>query len=159
MGGSQEDRAFRVHRRQGRGDWFNVNDYAPQNWIVNIGVNMRTILALLALLSTPALARDDGQWSQQSLQVRQWFQSLMQPDNPYMSCCGESDGYEADDFIAEGDHYIAIITDGRGVIPNGTQFIVPNNKLKVDSGNPTGHGIIFIGAGGQIYCYVVPGGA
>ncbi len=27
-----------------------------------------------------------------------------------------------------------------------------------DDGNPTGHGIIFIGMGGQVYCYVPPGG-
>ena len=35
---------------------------------------------------------------------------------------------------------------------------VPNNKIKLDEGNPTGHGIIFIGVQGQVYCYVVPGG-
>ena len=27
-----------------------------------------------------------------------------------------------------------------------------------DEGNPTGHGIIFIGPAGQVYCYVTPGG-
>jgi hypothetical protein len=31
--------------------------------------------------------------------------------------------------------------------------------MKWDQGNPTGHGIIFIGAGGSLYCYVAPGGA
>ena len=30
--------------------------------------------------------------------------------------------------------------------------------MKWDEGNPTGHGIIFIGTGGQVYCYVTPGG-
>ena len=30
--------------------------------------------------------------------------------------------------------------------------------MKWDAGNPTGHGIVFIGAAGQLYCYVAPGG-
>jgi hypothetical protein len=45
--------------------------------------------------------------------------------------------------------YVAVITDGKGEIPNGTKIPVPNNK---DEGNPTGHGIIFIGVQGQVYC-------
>jgi hypothetical protein len=82
----------------------------------------------------------------------------MQPDNPAVSCCGEADSYEADNFDVEGDHYSAVITNGHGVIPNGTRVAVPNTKMKRDKGNPTGHGIVFIGSGGQIYCYVTPGG-
>jgi hypothetical protein len=117
-------------------------------------------LAALAALSIvwPAAARDNGQWSDQPPFVRQWFQSLMQPDNPYMSCCGEADAFEADSFEVEGDHYVAIVTDGKGVIPEGTRIPVPNQKMKWDAGNPTGHGIVFIGAGGTVYCYVAPGG-
>jgi hypothetical protein len=48
------------------------------------------------------------------------------------------------------NRYVAIITDGKGVIPNGTKILVPNQKLKWDAGNPTGHGIIFIGMNGQV---------
>jgi hypothetical protein len=114
-------------------------------------------VALLLLLSGTALARDNGQWADSPIAVRQWFQSLMQPDNPYMSCCGEADAFEADNFEIEGDHYVAIITDGKGVIPSGTRIAVPNHKMKWDRGNPTGHGIIFIGSQGQVYCYVTPG--
>jgi hypothetical protein len=47
---------------------------------------------------------------------RQWFQSLMQPNNPYLICCGEAGAFEADTLV-EGDHYIAVITDGKGVTP------------------------------------------
>lgn len=82
----------------------------------------------------------------------------MQPDAPLVSCCGEADAFEADTFEVEGDHYIAIITDGRGVLANGTRIIVPNGKMKWDKGNPTGHGIIFIGHGNSLYCYVAPSG-
>jgi hypothetical protein len=90
--------------------------------------------------------------------LRQWFQKLMQPDNPAMSCCGEADAFEADSFEVRDDQYVAVITNGKGVIPEGTRIPVPNNKMKWDEGNPTGHGIIFIGTGGQVYCYVTPGG-
>jgi hypothetical protein len=113
--------------------------------------------AALAML-LPAIARDNGQWADSPATTRQWFQSLMQPDNPAVSCCGEADAFEADTFEVESDHYVAIITDGKGVLQNGTRIPVPNEKMKWDQGNPTGHGIVFIGSGGQIYCYVAPGG-
>jgi hypothetical protein len=126
-------------------------------------MTLRLAVILLALsvlaLSTPAAARDDGQWANSPANIRQWFQSLMQPDHPRLSCCGEADAFEADTFEVDGDHYVAVITDGKGVIPNGTRINVPNTKMKWDRGNPTGHGIIFIGNAGQIYCYVTPGGA
>src|ERR1700730_16234072 len=115
-------------------------------------------VALLLLLSSTALARDNGQWNDRPINIREWFQSLMQPDNPYMSCCGEADAFEADTFEVDGDHYVAVITDGKGVLPSGTRIAVPNQKMKWDRGNPTGHGIIFIGSQGQVYCYVAPGG-
>ena len=69
-----------------------------------------------------------------------------------------SDAYEADIFEVDGGRYVAIITNGKGEIPNGTKIPVPNHKMKWDEGNPTGHGIIFIGVQGQVYCYVAPGG-
>lgn len=83
---------------------------------------------------------------------------MMQPDNPYVSCCGEADAFEADAFEIETDHYVAIITDGRGVLENGKRIPIPNKKMKFDQGNPTGHGFVFINNVGQILCYVTPGG-
>jgi hypothetical protein len=114
-------------------------------------------LAMMAL-AAGSEARDYGQWNDRPQSVRQWFQKLMQPDHPTQSCCGEADAFQADQFEVEGDHYVAIITDGRGLMPTGTRIEVPNEKMKFDAGNPTGHGIIFIGAQGQVYCYVTPGG-
>ncbi|MEN3367516.1 MAG: hypothetical protein V7606_4790 [Burkholderiales bacterium] len=119
----------------------------------------RTGVAIaLALLALPAAARDNGQWENQPTFLRQWFQKLMQPDNPHLSCCGEADAFEADNFEVNGDQYVAIITNGKGVIPDGTRIPVPNQKIKWDKGNPTGHGIIFIGIYGDVFCYVTPGG-
>jgi hypothetical protein len=120
--------------------------------------NWGPALGLFLLFSVPAIARDLGQWDNQPIAVRQWFQGLMQPDNPYVSCCGEADAFEADTFEVVGDQYVAVITNGKGVIPDGTRIPIPNQKLKWDRGNPTGHGIIFIGSGGAVYCYVAPGG-
>jgi hypothetical protein len=120
--------------------------------------NLWPALGLFLLFTLPAIARDLGQWDNKPIAVRQWFQSLMQPDNPYVSCCGEADAFEADTFEVSGGQYVAVITNGKGVIPDGTRIPVPNEKLKWDSGNPTGHGIIFMGSGGQVYCYVTPGG-
>jgi hypothetical protein len=117
-----------------------------------------SIIIALAMLTAPAAARDNGQWENQPASLRQWFQKLMQPDNPYQSCCGEADAFEADNFEVSGDQYVAIITNGKGVIPEGTRIPVPNQKIKWDDGNPTGHGIIFIGVNGQVFCYVAPGG-
>ena len=117
-------------------------------------------IVLWALLMWAAHARDGGDWSATPDEVRHWFQTLMQPDNPHVSCCGESDAYEADSFEVEGDHYVAIITGHRAVagVPIGTRIPVPNHKMKWDQGNPTGHGIIFLGSQGQVFCYVTPGG-
>jgi hypothetical protein len=114
--------------------------------------------AIAGLLAAPTLARDNGQWEGTDPAIRAWFQSLKQPDHPRLSCCGEADAFEADSFEVEDDHYVAVITDGKGIIPNGTKISVPNQKMKFDAGNPTGHGIIFIGTLGQIYCYVTPSG-
>ena len=119
---------------------------------------LRIIIATVALASLPAMARDNGQWEQQPASVRQWFQKLMQPDNPRVSCCGEADAFEADNYEVQDDHYVAIITDGKGVFATGTRIPVPNGKMKWDEGNPTGHGIIFIGTQGQVFCYIAPGG-
>lgn len=113
-----------------------------------------------------ASARDNGQWGSVDQAVRQWFQSLKQPDNPSVSCCGEADAYEADSFDVEGDHYVAIITNGeediahgKPAIANGTRIPVPNSKMKYDKSNPTGHGLIFLGGSDhRVFCYVAPGG-
>jgi hypothetical protein len=127
---------------------------------------LAVILGFFAVASygcvEPVAARmnvnDDGQWGGRPEATREWFRDLTQPDDPTQSCCGKADAFEADNFDREGSHYVAIITDGKGVIPNGTRIFVPNKKMKWDQGNPTGHGIIFLGDDGEVYCYVPPGG-
>jgi hypothetical protein len=89
----------------------------------------------------------------------------MMPDNPTISCCGGADAYYADAFETDGDRYVAVITDtrddaplGRHHVELGTRIVVPTRKLKVDSGNPTGHGVIFLSSSDTVFCYVAPGG-
>ena len=110
------------------------------------------------LIAANAFARDGGQWEGQDPRIKEWFENLKQPDHPRVSCCGEADAYEADNFEVEGDHYVAIITGHRAVatIPLGSRIAVPRQKMKYDAGNPTGHGIIFIDAQRRVLCYVTP---
>lgn len=125
------------------------------------------LAALLLMIAGSRLlsARDLGQWGAVDPVVSRWFRSLMQPDNPTISCCGAADAYYADDFENDGDRYVAVVTDtrddaalGRHHVAPGTRIIVPNSKLKVDSGNPTGHGVIFLSSSDTVFCYVAPGG-
>ncbi len=121
--------------------------------------------AVFALSICKAPARDLGQWDGVDPLYRQWFNGLMRPDYPNLRCCGLADAYWADSYEVKGDQYIAIITDtrddiplGRSHIENGKRVSVPNTKIKWDRGNPTGHGIIFLGKDGEVYCYLPPGG-
>jgi hypothetical protein len=127
------------------------------------------VLAIIVLLFLLPIrlshARDSGQWENTDPAIREWYQSLMQPDIPTASCCGEADAYWADAYEVDGDKYVAIVTDPRDDEPLhrrhveiGTKITVPNNKLKYDQSNPTGHGIIFLSRGDYVFCYVAPGG-
>jgi hypothetical protein len=40
----------------------------------------------------------------------------------------------------------------------GTEVEIPSHKLKWDKSNPTGHGILFLGRAGFVYCFVQPRG-
>lgn len=120
----------------------------------------------LGFLKTPkAAARDSGQWEASDPAIREWYRSLMQPDNPTASCCGEADAYWADEVHARNGKTYATVTDdrpdeplGRPHVDIGTEVEIPNHKLKWDKANPSGHGVVFLSRGGFVYCYVQPGG-
>lgn len=85
----------------------------------------------------------------------------MQPDQPEYSCCGTADAYWADVTEVKDGKVIAVITDdrpdgpvGRRHVPVGTRIVVPQNKIKWDRGNPTGHIVIFLNYSRQVLCYV-----
>ncbi len=123
---------------------------------------------LAASLIGNVRARDLGQWEASSPAIREWYQGLMQPDVPAMSCCGEADSYFADVMHFRDGKVFAEITDERPDEPlrrphveSGTLIEVPQHKLKWDRGNPTGHGVLFISKAPffHVFCYVQPGGA
>ena len=123
------------------------------------------ILLLLAGLMSSASARDLGQWENSDPAIRQWYKSLMQPDNPNVSCCGEADAYWCDDYYArDGKAYCKITDDrddaplGRPHIPIGTEIEIPTHKLKWDRANPTGHNIVFLNTYLHVWCFVQGGG-
>jgi len=119
------------------------------------------LFGLLMFGALLAYGRDLGQWNAADPQIAEWYRSLRQPDNPTLPCCGEADGYFADEVVVEGEKVFAVITDerpdeplGRPHIAPGTRFEIPREKLKFDRGNPTGHAILFVGVNGTVYCFV-----
>ena len=136
---------------------------------------MKKILfaVLVTFIGGAALARDLGQWTNADPEIRKWYSSLMQPDVPTASCCGEADAYWADQIKVVDGKVFAIITDDRPDEPLkrmhvdvGTEIEIPNNKVKWGSAdtdktefkNPTGHGVVFLSTGKYVFCYVSPGG-
>lgn len=120
------------------------------------------IVALIIMIS-PAYAMDKGQWPDN--ETTHWYRTLMQPDHPTVSCCGEGDAYWCDVIVVrEGKTYCKITDDredaplGRNHIDMGTEIPIPDYKLKWDKGNPTGHAIIFTRMGYDgtynVFCFV-----
>lgn len=119
---------------------------------------------LLILCATFAQARDNGQWENSDPAVKEWYRTLMRPDVPDMSCCGEADAYYCDIIhIREGKTYCTITDDRddaplrRPHIDIGTEILIPPEKLKYDRGNPTGHSILFVGTSNGYhfaFCFV-----
>jgi len=107
-------------------------------------------------------ARDNGQWEGADPHVRSWFNSLRQPDNPAVSCCGDADAYFADLMEVKDGRMLATITDSRGnPIPAGTVIEVPPQKVNKDA-NIVGRIIIFLGGSPKrpmVFCYVPGTGA
>ena len=129
------------------------------------------MLAFFGLILIPLLfasrchGHDAGQWGNSDPVVREWYQGLMQPDNPSASCCGEADAYWCDDYFARDGKAWCRITDDRPDEPRhrphvdiGTEIEIPPHKLKWDRANPTGHGVVFLSRGLYVFCYVQPGG-
>lgn len=128
-----------------------------RGWIVLFALALYGIAMLLSARS--AHARDLGQWEAGDPTVKEWYQGLMQPDNPSASCCGEADAYWCDGLHVRAGKTFCAITDDRVVarrpsLPLGLEIEIPPEKLKYDKGNPTGHAIVFLSSAGAVYCFV-----
>ena len=127
--------------------------------LISLGIAALIVVFMSMLRSS--FGRDLGQWEATDPQIREWYQSLMQPDAPEVSCFGEADAYWADEIHVRDGKTFATITDdrpdeprGRPHIPVGTQIEIPPNKLKWDRSNPTGHVILFLSRAGYVFCFV-----
>jgi hypothetical protein len=134
-------------------------------WLILIVTGLVALMFLVPALWSAALARDNGQWQGSDPAIREWYRSLMQPDVPSVSCCGEADAYWCDDIhVRDGKAYCRITDDrpdgplGRPHREIGEEYEIPPNKLKHDRGNPTGHSIIFLSTAGYTWCFVQGGG-
>jgi len=134
------------------------------NWCL---VSAIVVLASLIVGLYSAHARDLGQWENTDPVTHEWFKTLMQPDNPTASCCGEADAYHCDLINVRDGKTFCTITDERDDGPLrrphldiGTQIEIPDHKLKYDRGNPTGHAIVFVGPAPflHVWCFVQNGG-
>ena len=126
------------------------------------GMTLILVIAFLLVVHLAgARARDNGQWQNSDPAVVEWFKTLMRPDAPTSSCCGEADAYWCDDIsVREGKTYCRITDDrpdaplGRPHRDVGTEYQIPDEKLKWDRGNPTGHSIIFLSVADYVFCFV-----
>ena len=72
------------------------------------------IAALAFLWLVKAFATDHGQWKYASPDISAYFNTLMMPDAPAVSCCGEGEVYYTDkQETAPDGSIIAIVTDTR----------------------------------------------
>jgi hypothetical protein len=60
-------------------------------------------IALLVLVASPVIARDNGQYAQVDPKIRQWFRNQLSPKTGG-NCCNEADGVYAEEDI-RGEHY------------------------------------------------------
>ncbi len=114
-----------------------------------------------ALVCDPSVISDGARLAL----CQQWISTVKQPDTR-VSCCGDGDAYIADDFETRDGKFYAIITgeyaanaDAGQPIRKGTKILIPTNKLnraREDGGNPSGHGVVFLSAGGDVLCYFGP---
>lgn len=111
------------------------------------------IYALLTLIAVPAHAADGSD------SRSRWFRSLMQPDNPSISCCEEADGYMASLRIDGWKVYARVIGKAResNPVPLGFEVEVPRWKFSRDP-NIFDDPVIFLSPGGTVYCLIQSSG-
>mgnify|MGYP005815757573 CR=1 FL=1 len=131
-------------------------------WVVALAIVIM-IAVLIGLRRSHA--RDMGQWEATDPTIREWYRSLMQPDIPTASCCGEADAYFCDDYRLDHGQALCTISDDRPDAPRGRPhrdvgevIEIPPNKIGTYPGNPTGHGVVFLSRGGHVFCFVQGGG-
>jgi hypothetical protein len=83
-----------------------------------------------------------------------WMKSLIRPDYPIASCCGQADQYYVREYGPSRQNSIAFaaVVIGRDGEPDFSVEI-PREKVIWNRVNPTGRGVIFI-QGSEVLCFV-----
>ena len=103
------------------------------------------------VLCTPALAHDNGQFSNVPDTVRTWFKNVKSQHG--VPCCDIADGHRTDYDIRKNRYWVPI---------NGTWMPVPPEAVIENAGNPVGDAVVWYSIYGDlvmIRCFVPGGGA
>ena len=112
--------------------------------------HLRVALAAL-FVCTPAVARDNGQFSNVPDDVRAWFKSVKSPHG--VPCCDIADGHRTDYDMRDNQYWVPI---------NGEWMPVPPEAVIRNAGNPIGDAVVWYSSYGSrvvIRCFVPGGGA
>lgn len=113
-----------------------------------------TALLIAIILSFAAPAYSAGRWDEVDPETRAWFESLRQPDNPSVSCCGSGDAYFVDELEITNGKVFATITDNRGnPLPLGLKLEIPKHKMNRDP-NIMNRYIVFASPDGRVFCFI-----
>lgn len=110
----------------------------------------RAGLAALAIC-TPALAHDNGQFTDVSPSVRSWFKSVKSQHG--VPCCDVADGHRTDYDMRKDQYWVPI---------NGNWMPVPPDAVLDTVGNPVGDAVVWYSIYGDhvvIRCFVPGSGA
>lgn len=113
-------------------------------------IMFRAGLAALAIC-TPALAHDNGQFSNVSPSVRAWFKGVKSQHG--VPCCDIADGHRTDYDMRKNQYWVPI---------NGDWMPVPPDAVLNDAGNPVGDAVVWYSIYGDhvvIRCFVPGNGA
>jgi hypothetical protein len=90
------------------------------------------LLASLSVLTSAALAFDNGQFENVPPDIRAWFKSVMAPNG--VPCCDISDGHRTEYNFREGSYWVPI---------EGQWMAVPAHAIIRDRGNPVGEAVVW----------------
>jgi hypothetical protein len=120
---------------------------------------VRSVIAgvLVAAILSPALAVDNGQWSDVPAATREWFKSVRAPSG--VPCCDISDGHRTQWEIRGQGYWVPNPRD-----EHGEWLQVPPESIVYNAGNPTGDAVVWwvpyatLPGGVFIRCFVPGGG-
>jgi hypothetical protein len=90
------------------------------------------LLACLSVLTSAALAFDNGQFENVPPDIRAWFKGVMAPNG--VPCCDISDGHRTEYNFREGSYWVPI---------EGEWMAVPAHAIIRDRGNPVGEAVVW----------------